>query len=67
MDPKLPDDQLKRLQEQRHEKRIVRKIVMYVGIAIIAIALIGSISSYFYISNALKPVDPDNKKAVKIE
>lgn len=67
MDPKLPDDQLKRLQEQRHEKRIVRKIVMYVGIAIIAIALIGSLSSYFYISNALKPVDPDNKKAVKIE
>lgn len=67
MDPKLPDDQLKRLQEQRHEKRIVRKIVMYVGIAIIAIALIGGISSYFYISNALKPVDPDNKKAVKIE
>ncbi|GED19209.1 endolytic transglycosylase MltG [Kurthia gibsonii] len=67
MDPKVPDDQLKRLQEQRHEKRIVRKIVMYVGIAIIAIALIGSISSYFYISNALKPVDSDNKKAVKIE
>lgn len=67
MDPKLPDDQLKRLQEQRHEKRIVQKMVMYVGIAIIAIALIGSISSYFYISNALKPVDPDNKKAVKIE
>lgn len=67
MDPKLPDDQLKRLKEQRHEKRIVRKIVMYVGIAIIAIALIGGISSYFYVSNALKPVDPDNKKAVKIE
>lgn len=67
MDPKIPQDEFDRLKGRQKEKKIVRKIVLYVGAALIALALIIGISAYFYVTNALKPVDENNKVAVKIE
>ncbi|GEK33332.1 endolytic transglycosylase MltG [Kurthia sibirica] len=67
MEPKTPQNKIKKLQQLKSEKKTVRKIVLIIGAIIIAAALIIGVSLYFYISNALKPVDENNKKPVKVE
>lgn len=67
MEPKLPQDEIKKLQERKKEKKLVRRIVFYSGIGIVVLALILAISLYFYVTKALEPVDENNKTAVKIE
>lgn len=67
MDPNIPQDEISKIQERKKEKKLVRKIVLFSGLAILIGALILAVSMYFYVSKALKPVDENNKTAVKIE
>ena len=55
-----------KLVEQQKEARIVRKIVFITSI--MAILLIGAIGGggYYYIKEALKPVDENSKKTVDV-
>ena len=67
-DPKTDKKQMiaEKLVEQQKEARIVRKIVFITSI--MAILLIGAIGGggYYYIKEALKPVDENSKKTVDI-
>lgn len=67
MESKIPQDQIDKLQARKKEKKIVRRIVMFTGIGLIILAVALAISMYFYVSNALKPVDANNNVAVEIE
>lgn len=67
MDPNIPQDEIKKIQQRKKEKKLVRKIVLFSGLAILVGALILAISIYFYVSKALKPVDENNKTAIKVE
>ena len=67
MDSQLPEKQIKKLQQQKNEKKIVQKIVLLIAAIMIAIILIVGISGYFYVKSAIKPLDEDSKKTVKIE
>lgn len=67
MDPNIPQDEITKIQQRKKEKKLVRKIVLFSGLAILVGALILAISMYFYVSKALQPVDDNNKTAVKIE
>ena len=56
-----------KLLERQNEAKVVRKIVgVSLVVVILLMALIG-LGGYFYISSALKPVDPENKEAIKVE
>lgn len=52
---------------QIEDAKVVRKIVFIIISSIILIMLIGGISSYLYISSALKPVDPKSEEKIEIE
>lgn len=52
---------------RNEEAKTVRKIVSIIIIALILILLVGGISGYAYIKSALKPVDPDSDKEIKVE
>lgn len=67
MDPNTQKDQVKKLQERKKEKKLVRKIVLFTGLGLILAAVIVAIFMYFYVTKALEPVDENNKVAVKIE
>lgn len=60
-------DQINLLKERQAEKRLVRKIVLIISAIIAALVLIVGISMYFYISGALKPVNENAKKSIKVE
>ncbi|MBP2256590.1 endolytic transglycosylase MltG [Virgibacillus alimentarius] len=49
------------------EIKTVRKIVGIIIIALVVILTIGSISGFLYVKSALKPVDPDSTKKIKVE
>lgn len=57
--------------EEAHTKiedaKIVRKIVLIIISSIILIILIGGLSSYLYISSALKPVNPKSEEEINVE
>lgn len=56
-----------KLKEKHHEAKIVRRIVFTVFV-ILMLVLTGVIGGgYFYIKNALKPVDEQNKETKQIE
>ncbi|HJV31502.1 MAG TPA: endolytic transglycosylase MltG [Bacillales bacterium] len=56
-----------KLIEHQSEARIVRKVVMIVSLALIALAVIIAGSGYFYIKSALKPIDPKSKTQKQVE
>ena len=56
-----------KLLERQSEAKVVRKIVSISLIALFTVILLVGLGGYLYISSALKPVDPDNKEAVKVE
>ena len=56
-----------KLLERQSEAKVVRKIVLISLAVFIAIVIVGAAAGYFYISSALKPVDPDNKETVKVQ
>ena len=65
---KWSKEQMKlKLLERQSEAKVVRKIVAFSLIGVILVMALAGIGGYFYISSALKPVDPDNKDAVKVE
>lgn len=55
------------LTERNTEASTVRKIVSIILFSLILIVIIGGVSGYTYIKNALKPVDEDNKEKIEIE
>ncbi|MFD2926056.1 endolytic transglycosylase MltG [Halobacillus naozhouensis] len=57
-----------RIKKRSEEASTVRKIVSIVLTTIIIVLLVGGVSGYFYINNALQPVDPDDEtqKNIKI-
>ncbi|MBK3493369.1 endolytic transglycosylase MltG [Viridibacillus sp. YIM B01967] len=60
-------EMLNKMKERKKEVKTVRKIVFIIAFAFIIVAAIISISMYFYVSGALKPVDSESNKTVKIE
>ncbi|MCM3316021.1 endolytic transglycosylase MltG [Rummeliibacillus stabekisii] len=66
MEKKKNQDQINKIKERQSEKRVVRKIVLAASGVFIALALVLGISMYFYVNNALKPVDENATKTVKV-
>ncbi|REB09949.1 endolytic transglycosylase MltG [Sporosarcina sp. BI001-red] len=56
-----------RMQEQKKEVKVVRKIVFWVAIALILVVAVGGFFTYRYIKSALEPIEPESEKAVEVE
>ncbi|WOV85477.1 endolytic transglycosylase MltG [Sporosarcina jeotgali] len=56
-----------RMQEQKKEVKVVRKIVFWIAIALILIVAIGGFFTYRYIKGALEPMEADSEKTVAVE
>ena len=56
-----------RMQEQKKEVKVVRKIVFWIAIALILIVAIGGFFTYRYIKGALEPMEPESEKTVAVE
>lgn len=52
--------------ERQKEAKIVRKVVLRVSIVLVLLVMAVSTGGYFYINNALKPVDPSSEKKINI-
>ncbi|PAE21911.1 hypothetical protein CHH80_04275 [Bacillus sp. 7504-2] len=53
--------------ERQQEAKVVRKIVFIIS-SVLCLLIVGTLTGgYFYIKNALQPVDPDNKTEKKVE
>jgi UPF0755 protein len=58
---------LQKLLERQSEAKVVRKIVLITSLIIFLIVGIAGTSVYFYITSALKPVNPDDEKLRTVE
>ena len=58
---------LQNLKERQGEATAVRKIVMITAVSLLAAIIIVGIGTFFYISSALKPYDPDNEEVRTVE
>lgn len=58
---------LNELLERQNEAKVVRKVVAIISVSIFLIAIVLFGGGYLYIHSALKPVDPDSKKEIKVE
>ncbi|WJY28538.1 MULTISPECIES: endolytic transglycosylase MltG [Sporosarcina] len=56
-----------RMQEQKREVRTVRKIVLWIALAIILVTAITGFFGYRYIKSALQPMDENTEKTVQVE
>lgn len=56
-----------RMQEQKKEVKVVRKIVFWIAIALILLVAIGGFFTYRYIKGALEPMDAESEKTVAVE
>ncbi len=56
-----------RMKEKKKEVKIVRRIVAIVALVILLIVGIVGFQAYSYVSEALKPIDPDSEKVVEVE
>lgn len=61
------ESEVKEALTEIEDAKIVRKIVFIIISSIILIVLVGGMSSYFYISSALKPVDPNSDEEIEVE
>lgn len=61
------NDQYKKLLDKSNEAKTIRKIVGIITLTIILLLAGAALSVYLYIQSALKPVEPDNKDAKKVE
>ncbi|MDY0405498.1 endolytic transglycosylase MltG [Virgibacillus sp. 179-BFC.A HS] len=57
----------KNMLQRSEEARTVRKIVSIILISLVLILIVGGISGYMYIKSALKPLDADSQKKIKVE
>lgn len=55
------------LMERRNEAKVIRKIVGIIALILILIAGGTALGGYIYIKSALKPVNPENNKQIKVE
>ncbi len=67
VDSQSPEKQLKKLEQRQSEQKIAKKIVLIATAIIVTLVLIVGIWGYFYVQGALKPVDTESDKSVKIE
>ena len=58
---------MKKLLERQEEAKVIRKIVGLVILCLVIVIGGTAIGGYLYVNSALKPVDPDNSKSVKVE
>jgi UPF0755 protein len=58
---------MKKLLERQEEAKVIRKIVGLIILSLIIISGGTAVGGYLYINSALKPVDPDDTKPVKVE
>lgn len=56
-----------RMQEQKKEVKVVRKIVFWIAIALILVVAVGGFFTYRYIKSALEPIEAETEKTVQIE
>ncbi|MBD7906897.1 endolytic transglycosylase MltG [Sporosarcina gallistercoris] len=56
-----------RMQEQKKEVKVVRKIVFWIAIALILVVAVGGFFTYRYIKSALEPIEAESEKTVQIE
>lgn len=61
------NDQQQKLAIRAKEAKTVRKIIFITTLVIVLIVAGVAAGGYFYISNALSPVDPDTEKQVKVD
>lgn len=52
--------------ERQKEAKVVRKVVLRVSITLVLLAMAVFAGGFFYINNALKPVDPSSEKKTNI-
>ncbi|MGG3915602.1 endolytic transglycosylase MltG [Rossellomorea vietnamensis] len=58
---------MKKLLERQEEAKVIRKVVGLVILCLVIIIGGTAIGGYLYVNSALKPVDPDNTKTVKVD
>jgi UPF0755 protein len=58
---------MKRLLERQEEAKVIRKIVGLIILSLIIVIGGTAVGGYLYVKSALKPVDPENTKPVKVE
>ncbi|MGI2326510.1 endolytic transglycosylase MltG [Planococcus sp. YIM B11945] len=56
-----------RMKEKKQEVKIVRRIVLIIMLVLLLVVGIVGFRTYYYVTDALKPVDPDSDKVVDIE
>ncbi|WKA60053.1 endolytic transglycosylase MltG [Planococcus shenhongbingii] len=56
-----------RMSEKKKEVKIVRRIVLIITLVLLIVVGIAGFQAYNYVTDALKPVDPDSEKVVNIE
>ncbi|MGK7377842.1 endolytic transglycosylase MltG [Planococcus sp. 1R117A] len=56
-----------RMSEKKKEVKIVRRIVFIITLVLLIVVGIAGFQAYNYVTDALKPVDPDSEKVVNIE
>ncbi|MDW0109021.1 endolytic transglycosylase MltG [Sporosarcina aquimarina] len=56
-----------RMQEQKKEVKVVRKIVFWIALALIVAVALGGFFGYRYIKSALEPMEADSDKKVVVE
>ncbi|WP_173108215.1 endolytic transglycosylase MltG [Bacillus sp. KH172YL63] len=58
---------MKKLLERQEEAKVIRKVVGLVILCLVIVIGGTAVGGYLYVNSALKPVDPDNTKPVKVE
>ncbi|MEI2665558.1 endolytic transglycosylase MltG [Rossellomorea sp. LJF3] len=64
---KIKETLMKKLLERQEEAKVIRKVVGLVILCLVIIIGGTAIGGYLYVNSALKPVDPDNTKTVKVD
>lgn len=64
---KIKETLMKKLLERQEEAKVIRKVVGLVILCLVIIIGGTAIGGYLYVDSALKPVDPDNTKTVKVD
>ncbi|HET7578013.1 MAG TPA: endolytic transglycosylase MltG [Bacillales bacterium] len=61
------NDHFQKMEERAREARLVRRIVFCVVLALVVIIAGAAASGYFYVHNALQPVNPDSHKKIRVK
>ena len=64
---KIKETLMKKLLERQEEAKVIRKIVGLVILCLIIVIGGTAVGGYLYVNSALKPVDPENTKPVKVD